>query len=89
MNSLQNYLVFVLIRRIKFISNNTGNFKLWGCIGVSRERKKNPHISDVNFVSKITGEFRINNIVEFKGICLKQSSVSLLHKKNSTFVYII
>ena len=81
MNRLQNYLVFIPIRRIKFIINNTGNFKLWGCIGVTRERNKNPYISDVNFAPKITAAYRINNKVEFKGICLKPGSVSLLHKK--------
>ena len=41
---------------------------------------KNPHISDTAFVPKLIGDYLFNNIVTFKGFCLKEDSVSFLHK---------
>ena len=52
LNGLQNYLVFISTRRIEFISNNTSNIESWGSTGMLRERIKNPHTSDVNFLQR-------------------------------------
>ena len=49
-----------------------------------RQRKeesiKNPRALDVSFDPKVIVNYKFNSIVEFKYICLKQDSVSFLHK---------
>ena len=44
---------------------------------MSQESIKNSHISDINFAPKLSGNYLLNGRVGFKGICLKQDSVSL------------
>ena len=79
-NRLQNYLLFISTRHIDSIGNNTINIELWGFTGIFQESIKNPHTSDVNSAPKIIGNNKLNSIVEFKRMCLKQDSVAFLHK---------
>ena len=44
-------------------------------MGISNESIKSPHTSDVNFAPKVTGNYRFNNKVEFKGVRLKQECI--------------
>ena len=53
---------------------------------ISKESVKNRHTSGIRFAPKLIGNYQFKK-VELKGICLKQESVSLLHK-NIVNVYI-
>ena len=88
-NELQNNLVFQSSRLIEFTSNNTSIIESWDSTGrnVTRKNFKCPHTSDVNFAPKKIGSYRLNSIVTFKEICLKQDTVSFLHE-NMRNVYI-
>ena len=44
-----------------------------------RNRVKNPHNSDISVAPKLIGDYQFKK-VKFKGIYLKQDSVSFLHK---------
>ena len=68
----QNYLVFISLRRIDFISNNSDRFVSSISTGMSHENIKNPHNSDT------MSWLAIIILVEWnlKGICLKQDCVS-------------
>ena len=48
---------------------------------------ENPQTSDISFAPKLIGDYQFQK-VEFKGICLKQDSVSFLHR-NIVNLYIL
>ena len=80
-NGLQNDLVFISNRCIEFISNDSDNTELCSSTGMSQKSIKNQHTSDINFSPKMIDNYILNGRVRFKGICLKQVSVSFLHRK--------
>ena len=47
---------------------------------MSQESIKNPHTSDTTFAPKLNDKYKFGE-EEFKGICLKQDSISFLSKK--------
>ena len=47
---------------------------------MSQESIKNQHTSDTTFSAELIDRFPPFGRVKFKGICLKQESVSFLHK---------
>ena len=53
---------------------------MWGSTRMSQENIKNSHTSDTTFSPKLYNKYTFDR-VEFKGICLRQDSVSFLHKK--------
>ena len=77
---LQDYLVFVSTKRIDLISRGSDKIESWGSAEMLQESIKNSHTSDTTFAPKLVGKYRFNTM-KFKGILLKQDSVSFLHKK--------
>ena len=58
----------------------------WEFLQECHEKKiKNAHTSDVNFAPEIIGNYRFNSMVNVKGICFKQDSVSILYKNVVNF----
>ena len=76
-DGLQNYLVCISTRRNQSIKN-TGKVDSWGSTGMSKERIKNQHTSEINS-SQLIGEYRFSSKVKFKGICLKQDSFFIVN----------
>ena len=63
----------------EYIRDN--KIKMWISTGMSEETIKNPHTSDITFSPELTDNLSRISRVKFKGIFLKQDSVSFLHKK--------
>ena len=84
----QNYLLFISTRQIYWISKNCRDSKteLWK-LPMPEECIDNPQTSDISFAPKLIGDYQFQK-VEFKGICLKQDSVSFLHR-NAVNLYIL
>ena len=61
----QNYLVFISLRRIDFISNNSDRFVSSISTGMSHENIKNPHNSDTTFDQELIGNYNFSR-VKFK-----------------------
>ena len=53
---LQNYFVFMVTRRIYWISKDGSDKKneSWGSAGMSLKSIKNPHTSDITFAPKLS-----------------------------------
>ena len=83
LSGLQNCLVFLSTSlNLEYISNKSNIIKLWDSIGTSWESFKNPHTSDATFSLEFSkSKYSQFSRVNFKGIRLKQDSVSFLHKK--------
>ena len=88
-NGLQNYLVFVSTSdNLEYISNNSNKIESKNSIGTSSESIKNWHTLHAAFFPElIQSEYSRFSEVKIKGICLKQDSVSFLHK-NVVHLYI-
>ena len=80
-NRLQNYLVYMLSTNLHFEYIRDNNIKLWISTEMSEETIKNPHTSDITFSPELIDNLSRISRVKFKGIFLKQDSVSFLHKK--------
>ena len=50
---------------------------------MSQENTKNPHTADATISPELIHKLNRFGRMKFKGICLKQDSVSFLHKKSS------
>ena len=64
---------------IEFINIHSDKIEVCHSTGVSQERTKNLQTSDTTFAPKLIFKYRFYRM-EFKGICLKQDTVSFLHK---------
>ena len=78
---LHNYLLFISTRPIFWISKDGSKSKIesWNSTIMSDQSIKNPHTSYISFASNMIKDYQFWK-VEFKGTCLKQHSVSFLHK---------
>ena len=87
-DGLQNYLVFISTRRIEWIINNGrySRIESWESTEMSQESIKNPHTSVVNFAPKLIDGNQFRE-AKFRGICVKQDSVSFFIKC-SKFIYL-
>ena len=71
-NGLQNYLVFQPNNGFfKYIDNNSSEIESMESKGI-----KDSHTSDITFSPELIDKFDRFGRLKFKGICLKQDSVS-------------
>ena len=64
-----------------FISNDSDKTESWDPTGISEGESKIPHTLGITFSQKLIDNYQFKVRVGYKGICLKQDSVSFLHKK--------
>ena len=82
----QNYLLFISTRQIYCKNCRDSKTELWK-LPMPEECIENPQTSDISFAPKLIGDYQFQK-VGFKGICLKQDSVSFLHR-NVVNLYIL
>ena len=54
---------------------------MWDPTGISEGKTKIPHTLGITFSQNLIDNYQFESRVGYKGICLKQDSVSFLHKK--------
>ena len=84
LNGLQGYLVFQLF--ISHFTTKNDEIYLWKSKGISEESITPPSTTEKSFYQEVMCYFGPEYELKFKGICLKQDSVSFLHK--CIYVYI-